>query len=365
MHSMKHYFVIFTLFLVSGIVFTSCSDDIDLVGDHVETAVVYGLLDKADTVHFIKINRAFIGPGNSLEIAQIPDSSYFDQVDATITEVVNGSNARVWTLQDTLIENKDTEGIFYAPTQKVYYFTTSSSAPLLSDATYKLNISINGGEFEVNSETQLVSGVVSSTVEQQSFQFKFADNPGSYVPTGITLSTGNSYVMNTQIEIKIQERIGTTYSFKTFRWNLGEGEVAPSSTKTFTANGKTFYELIRDNITINPLIDQRRLYSMKVITVGGAEELYNYMTVNQPSSSLAQSKPTYTNLSATNGKRVIGIFSSRQTWSKEKFFLNPDNPIVRMINSKSTNELCSGPITGDYFFCSSHPGDIGTSIECP
>ena len=49
-----------------------------MIGDFKETAVVYGLLDQSDSVHYVKINRAFIGPGNSLEFAQIPDSNYFE-----------------------------------------------------------------------------------------------------------------------------------------------------------------------------------------------------------------------------------------------------------------------------------------------
>ena len=359
------------LILLSGVVFTtllllnSCNEEIDLVGDFKETAVVYGLLDKSDSVHYIKINRAFIGPGNSLEIAQIPDSSYFQQVEATIKEVVNGSVTRTWILDDTLVSNKETNGVFFAPEQKLYYFTTSPSNPLNANATYKLSININNGQFTVEGETELVSGIGSSIVEAQNFQFKFADNPASYVATGIAMATGNAHVINTKLKVNFYERIGTTYTMKSFEWNLGESEVEPGTTKTFTANGQTFYELVKNNVTNNASIDQRRLYSIEVVSTAGAEELYNYMTVNQPNSSLAQSKPTYTNLTASNGYRVIGIFSSRQTWKKEKLYINPDNTNVRMINNKSTVELCTGPITGGLFFCSHHPGDIGTSIACP
>lgn len=97
----------------------SCNEEVELTGDFVETAVVYGLLDPSENVHMIKINRAFIGPGNALEIAQIPDSNYFNSVIGTITEV--GGLNRVWTLQDTIVNNKDQNGVFFAPTQKLYF----------------------------------------------------------------------------------------------------------------------------------------------------------------------------------------------------------------------------------------------------
>ena len=90
----------------------SCNEKIDLIGDFKETAVVYGLLDHSDSMHYVKITRAFIGPGNALELAQIEDSSYFDAVDATIEEIQGGNVLRTWTLKDTLIENKDTNGVF-------------------------------------------------------------------------------------------------------------------------------------------------------------------------------------------------------------------------------------------------------------
>jgi hypothetical protein len=101
---MRGFFYLLITIFFGGAMFSSCEEDVDLIGNFEETAVVYGLLNMKDSVHYIKINRAFIGPGNSLEIAQIPDSSYFKQVDATITEYINGNKARVWTLEDTLIE---------------------------------------------------------------------------------------------------------------------------------------------------------------------------------------------------------------------------------------------------------------------
>jgi hypothetical protein len=118
--------IIGSLVLLTVLV-SSCSEKIDLVGDFQETAVVYGLLDQADTLHYVKITRAFIGPGDAMQIAQIADSSYFDQVDATITEELNGSVTRTWQLKDTLIQDKNTNGVFYGPIQKVYYFKTLST----------------------------------------------------------------------------------------------------------------------------------------------------------------------------------------------------------------------------------------------
>ena len=123
MQKIKKY--LFFIFISLGlVVLNSCNEKVKLVGNFQETAVVYGLLDQADSLHYIKINRAFIGPGNALEIAQIPDSSYFNNVEAIISEYTNGTLTRSWLLRDTILDNKDPNGVFYAPEHKVYYFKT-------------------------------------------------------------------------------------------------------------------------------------------------------------------------------------------------------------------------------------------------
>lgn len=350
---------LFGLLLLTTLFLTSCQEEVDLTGDFKETAVIHGILDQADTMHYIKINRAFIGPGNAVEIAQIPDSSYFTDVVATITEYNNGSQTQQWILKDTLVDNKDTNGVFYAPQQKLYYF----KANLNASRTYKLNVSIDGGKYVVTGSTELVTGISSPTSAQQ-FRYKFSDDPASYINQGIVASTtGNSHVLSARLYLNFYEFNGVDSTMKTVVWNLGESEVEENSSKTFTAVGQTFYNLIKANATNDPNIIKRRLESITLKMTGGAEELYNYMSVNEPSSTLAQTKPTYTNLQITGDARVIGIFSSRQT-------ITIDKPIVigatvyRGMDQKSTSELCIGPITGSLFFCSSHGADSGETWYC-
>lgn len=360
----------------------SCSEKVNLIGDFKETAVVYGLLDHSDSIHFIKITRAFIGPGNALEISKIPDSSYFNQVEATVSEFVNGTLTRSWILEDTIIVNKETDGAFYGPEQKVYYFktlptTVSSSGlngviqtspnPQLTslnpDATYKFVAEINGGDlfpggFNVTGETKLVKGIT-TTASSQNFTFKFANNPGEYIATGVAVSnSGNSFIVNSQLDIAFNEHRTSNITEKRFNWKLGEVSTLPGTAKTFSALGKTFYDLVKANVSNDPTITKRTFNGVYLTVTGGAEELYNYMVVNQPSSTLAQSKPSYTNLTVSNGKRVVGIFSSRQTIKIFKpFFVSAQQAFIRAIDKKSTRELCQGPITGTLLFCSNHPGD--------
>jgi len=367
---------LFSAFSIIVILF-SCNEQIELSGDFKETAIVYGLLDHSDSMHYVKITRAFIGPGNAVDIAQIEDSSYFNSVYATIEELEGGTVTRMWVLSDTVIENKDTNGVFFAPTQRVYYFKTlpttisnsgafgtvqTSPDPQLSslnpNAQYRLNADINDGLFRVSATTDLVNGLTTNATSQN-FTFKFASNPGEYKAQSVTISnTGNAHVVNAKIGINIAEYIGEDAVSQTIDWTIGENDVMPNSSITFSAQGETFYNRVIDNVINDPLIDQRNFLGFEVVMTGGSEDLYNYITVNQPSSSLAQTKPTYTNLEVTNDYRVIGIFSSIQTIKTFRpFYVSPQQAFIRAIDKKSTQELCEGPITGLLQFCSKHPAD--------
>lgn len=358
--NMKNLF--FILLTVLGISFTfqSCKEDIDLVGDYTETAVVYGILDQADSVHMIKITRAFIGPGDATQIAGIPDSNYFTTVTGTVKEFIGGSLARTFTLRDTIVNNKDENGIFYAPEQKLYYFTTSSSSPLIETAEYQLDLVINGGQFEVSGRTALVNGM-STTFGNPIKKFRFVDVNNEYASTAIPVSVGTAKQVNVTLNIEYTEWIGTASTVRSFDWTVGELEVS-TGTQSFSANGQPFYSLIAESCSSDPNVDKRTLNSITTYITGGAEEFVNYMQVNEPSSSLAQSKPTYTNLTATEGHPVIGLFSSRNTLTVYKPFIDPGgNSNVRCLDKRSTERLCTGSITSPYLFCSDHPADIASN----
>ena len=207
------------------VVFSACNDDIDLNGNFRETPVIYGIIDQADSVHLLKITRAYIGPGNSLEYALIPDSSYFPYVDAKIYEIIaGGDTARTWTLIDTTVFNKEEDGIFYAPEQKLYGFYTNSmdnsenptGQPLLPNATYKLDVQINNGDLRVTAETQIVDGVYSSdgTITKR---FGYAENAattGLYKSTGLTVYPGSARLIEAQLIPRYEEfNAGTSQGF--------------------------------------------------------------------------------------------------------------------------------------------------------
>lgn len=362
---------IFSLVLI--VFLSACKDDVQIEGAPIESAVVIGLLNQYETTHYIKITRTFIGDGetSALDIAKIPDSSYFDQVDVTIQEILSdGTVGRLFALHDTLIENKDENGVFYAPKQKVYVFYTTESAPLLDDATYQLKAVINGGEMIVTGETRMVSGMSVANVGNTNYAIKLTksgDALGEYSNHTINMdNVGNAYKVSATVRFNYREfSVGLTDSTDKFiDFYLGEFDVEPgfNTTQTFSFSGETFYQTLKDKIPVSASVEKRINTSFEFFFTGADQTLSNYMEVNQPSSSIAQNKPSYTNLEITEGHKVIGIFAARQTIQ----FYKPAtalSSIVQTLNKKSRKELCIGPLTGNLSFCSRHTSDAAPIME--
>ena len=354
-----------TLFLVY-----SCSEEIKPSTDGKQTAVVYCILNAKDSIHYVKINKAFYGGGDLTQTATIPDSSYFEQIDATIKEYVSGNLTRTFELMDTIIGNKE-PGAFYAPEQKLYYFKTTGSAPL-STATgtvYKLEANINDGEFTVKGETPPVGGMTISQPTENS-QFSFAtDNVEvyGYGSTNIGFSSGTAKRIEVFLEVSFEEYTNSTLvNTKTFNWKLSEIDQEDiKTTMSVAATGQTFYTLIAQNATDDPSINKRLLKGINIRLNGASNDLQKYLALNKPSSSLAQTKPSYTNLTATNGMRVIGIMAARYHVERYKpKYVNFGGNYLGCLNNASMKELCSGQFTGPLMFCSDNPADASKSYFC-
>src|SRR5690606_24360849 len=107
------------------ILLSSCKNDLDTNADWKEILVVYSLLDGQDSVHYVRVNRAFLNENQSAyEIARINDSLYFDSIEVKIVEQGTG---RIIPLVKDESKAKDS-GIFanypnvlYRANSKLFY----------------------------------------------------------------------------------------------------------------------------------------------------------------------------------------------------------------------------------------------------
>ena len=350
--------------IVSLLALVSCKTDFSVNGEYEERAIVHFLLDPSDEYHFMKLNKTFLGDGNANTFAQVPDSSYFGLVDAVVQEVYDNQVLREWSLTDTVIDNKDENGVFYAPEQRLYYFQADLEDDGLSniqklDKVYRLNVEIENGKHVIFGETGLVNDVLIS-MPAQNTAFNFMQTSTDYGAQPIRYSLGNGEVFNTRLLFKYLEVRASGSEIKTLEWNLGslKRKDIPSTTAIVTAQGEAFYERVRNNIPIDDDVIRREVESFEIVITAGSEDVNTYMLVNEPTSSLAQNKPEFSNVDG-----ALGIFSSRVTVTQSK----PDfNPLTnsRALTNNSLYELCLGSYTVPLGFCSSHPADVGKAFEC-
>lgn len=301
---MKFRIIIFFMFL-SATLFQACKTDFEINAPWRESAIVYGILNQNDTIHYIKINKAFLGEGNAMFMAQNPDSStYGGKIEASLYIYNMGNQVDIIPLDTVTVFNKDS-GIFYYPKQilyktiraldenflyKIYIHNkvsgkiiTSDSIPLIQGATFRIEKPF-GSVLDFNGVPPHESKLLFKTPKygkryQIVFRFHYSE---TVINTSVTQS-------------------------KYVDWNLGEKKSSSlSGDETIELSyGEQFFNNLKGAILPNSLV-KRVADKVEIIVYVAGDDLNTYMDVNAPSSSIVQERPEYSNI--ING---IGIFSSR------------------------------------------------------
>lgn len=306
--------IILSFILFSGLIFLyRCSTDVDLYADYKDITIVYGILDVSDDTSWIKITRAFAGPGNALQIAQKPDSSNYSYLlDVKIIDSTKKPPVEISFDTLTITNKKPGDSIFYYPNQLVYFATDKLDA----NAIYTLSIKKKNNE--VISRTSLIKDFPITSPRNR---INFGDN-NSPTPNDV------KFEWTTPVNAK---RYEVYYVFNYQEWNQGSTDtldkIVTFSVGSTTSedidgseevgisnyDGRRFY-----NSLINELTDEndspgiKRLAGMiDVYVAAGSQELQNYIAINNASGSLLEEVPTYSNIE--NG---TGLFTSRHTSSK-------------------------------------------------
>ncbi|HON17810.1 MAG TPA: hypothetical protein PK990_01420 [Salinivirgaceae bacterium] len=131
--------------LVALSLLTSCETEVDITAPWQNIPVVYCVLDTADPVHYIRIQRAFLGNQNAYEMAQHSDSLIYQNSLDVKLKVLNSSKRVVQTLdfqrfyidKDSL--NQHGEAIFGRENHHVY----RSQDQLSFGGNYSYQLEIN------------------------------------------------------------------------------------------------------------------------------------------------------------------------------------------------------------------------------
>ncbi|GAB1405985.1 hypothetical protein MASR1M74_31670 [Lentimicrobium sp.] len=305
-------FLLLTLF--STLIFSACETDFDITADYKDITVVYGLLSQNDSVHYLKINKAFLGKGNALVFAKEPDSmSYHDDLEVIIEEIKNETVTHTIVFDTTTIANKN-PGIFYYPEQQVF----SAEYEIPSDygsRTYRLQITNKKTGKVVTSHTPLIYDFSFSTPRPGQPVINFTSEYAQKIEWR-SAKNGKRYDVTLRFWFDELIRGSSDTLFRYVDWALGtekSGDINGGQQMELQYKPEGFFNMANSKIPYKPgseisedQVVARLVNRAEVIFDISGDDLNTYMEVNEPSSGIVQDKPEYTNID--NG---IGLFSCR------------------------------------------------------
>jgi hypothetical protein len=310
--------------IVFATILYSCNKDLNVNADWKAITVVYGLLDQTQDTTYIKITKAFLGPGDAMQFAKVPDSSmYPDKMDVKL-EAWNGSTmVNVYALDTITIHTKQAgDSIFYYPDQLVYYAPTGH---LSQDLTYKLKITHKNSGVIDSAATKLIHAFEITMpdpfikrveyVPAHNFDVKFEQAYG-----------GKRYQL--VIRFHYRENISATDTvWKSVDWMVFNNmqvttpefdttQLPTEIQKSFASDG--FYNNLVRLIDTSQFVTSRKIGTVDYIFSVASEDLNTYIEVYEPSLAIVQERPIFSNI--YNG---VGLFSSRYINAINQIDLGP------------------------------------------
>ncbi|HEY9115995.1 MAG TPA: DUF4249 family protein [Bacteroidales bacterium] len=312
--------ILFFLILVAGVFsIYRCSNEVDLYADYKDITIVYGLLDISDDTTWIKITKAFLGPGNALDIAKDPDSSNYPyKLNASLTGRKNSVDQPPIYLDTITIRNKKAgDSIFYYPDQ-LMYFTTE---PIDGNAVYTLKI--EDADHTIQAQSSVINDFqIVQPVNRISFTSTYGEIEWSSAKNGKRYEVG--LVFN---YTEWAPGYADTLALQMY-WFLGvelSNDIDGGEILQIGYAGDGFYSRVAAEL---PAIENVKRWAgtVDVIISAATQEFHTYIEVNGANGNLLQEVPIYTNVD--NG---IGIFGSRHTINKPfRLSVQSENKLVAM-----------------------------------
>ena len=301
------------ILLLFSVFFLSCETDFDVNAEWQDVTVVFGLLDPNNEDQLIKINKAFLGPGDALQMASVADSTNYDPSEITVKvhrvkqQQFGGYDTLASvTLSDTLLE-KD-EGLFSTEENIIYTFKKPSSF-YNTNSLYLLDILNENTQERITSETEIIN---TFSFESLNPSFEWGLYNGE-LPDSLKFRTKkiewqkspNGLIYQLDIVINFLENNDTV----NLVWSQPLVEYT-SGNMSLQIKGEQFFQFLVNNLDNNTV---KQFLNLDLVMTIGTVELKTYIDVNKPFSGIVQERPTYKNIN--NG---IGLFSSRFTYDDIK-----------------------------------------------
>jgi len=286
--------------LLLSVMFSACSTDVNIYADYEDITIVYGLMDSSDDTTWLKVTKAFLGPGNALLFATDPDSSNYNyKLDVKLAGIENGVEKQSIVFDTITINNKKVgDTIFYYPDQLVYYSTEDINTD------YKYNLTINKQSSDLSSSTGIVDDFSVSSPNRYINFVSDKDiewNSASY---------GKRYEVTIVFNYKELSPGSTDTLDKSISWYLGMRKSVNTDggeDMYLGYSGDVFYSTLENEL--EPILNVERWAGLvDVIIACASQEFDTYLEVNNGTDNLLSEVPIYSNIDGGTG-----LFASRKT----------------------------------------------------
>jgi hypothetical protein len=329
-----------TLFILSAVtaLFNSCKNDLKILAPYKESVSVYAVLSAQDTMNYVRINKIYLGEGNAYAMAAVQDSVNYQKgiLDVTLERTYYGNPAgpsasnpslTKIVLRDTVLQLAP--GAFNQ-NQRIWY----TKEKLYKDGDYSITIRNTKTGNVFTAKTNMVDKIAQPNVGNLAPPYYpvtyLPSNPPSYYLDLSAETLKRKIIFVSQVGIAEYDLYARFhYIDSTASGNIPRYVDFPlPSARPQTASGGELIEVnwySADLFTFlySKLIDAtantlfRRAIKIEFVVTGGNQVFVDFLKVNAPSTSVAQDKPTYTNI---NGG--WGIFGTRSTYVAAKEFHN-------------------------------------------
>jgi hypothetical protein len=336
----------------------SCDNELDITADWKDVPVIYGILNSEDSINYVKLNKAFLGQGDIMTMAQQFDSLYYDteQVGLRIIESqLNGNQfLPIKTIEMEPVDNiVKPEGLFSSPSQIIYQ--TDQNLNHLRYYTAEVY-------YKDSEEVIAYNPIPIDLLKPLSLSSPNPFTPINIVPDGYvskaewsSIEGGKLYELNVTFyyaEQQIDDLSDVEY--KSLVWSFPyrmSSSISGGENMSINIDALQFLTFLSSNIEEDSNV-YRHVVGLQAIQsnsgsvaithscldfslMAAGDDLSTYIVLNENSNSIVVDRPEYTNISNSDGQQYVGIFSSRSN----DFIEN-----IR-INNSSNNEIAFNEIT--------------------
>lgn len=280
-----------------------------LEGPWKDIPVVYGMLSRQDTAHYLRVERAFLPAGGDARAAAlIADSLYYDEsVVVSLEDIATGKVYNLERVDGNLEGYQRTEGAF-AQAPNILYKIRAADLMLEEGQRMRFILNRPGEKPPVTAETTILEDLIPRQTAPPN-----PVNMGYDRQLSFAWSAGPAARLFTvRLHIRYLEAPAGDPSRLTPRsveWVLADRFERSSSQERLSVEieGEEFYRFLGEAIPADPLLI-RLFEGMDLEIAAAGQELVDLLQVNEANIGLTsfQSVPIYSNLSEGRG-----IFSSR------------------------------------------------------